>query len=58
MIVSILIYAYSRAVFSSRQIEKRCREDLPRTKTSRRQSSAMAQMKLRILLRVEWLIFP
>ena len=27
-IVSILIYAYSRGVFSSRQIEKRCKEDL------------------------------
>jgi len=27
-IVSILIYAYSRCVFSSRQIERRCREDL------------------------------
>ena len=27
-IVSILIYAYSRSVFSSRQIERRCREDL------------------------------
>lgn len=27
-IVSILIYAYSRGVFSSRQIERRCREDL------------------------------
>ena len=27
-IVSILIYAYSHGVFSSRQIEKRCREDL------------------------------
>ena len=27
-IVSILIYAYSRGVFSSRQIEQRCREDL------------------------------
>jgi len=26
--VSILIYAYSRGVFSSRQIERRCREDL------------------------------
>jgi len=26
--VSILIYAYSRGVFSSRQIEKRCNEDL------------------------------
>ena len=26
--VSILIYAYSRGVFSSREIEKRCREDL------------------------------
>ena len=26
-IVSILIYAYSRGVFSSRQIEQRCRED-------------------------------
>src|SRR5512139_1444484 len=28
LIVSILIYAYSRGVFSSRQIEKRCHEDL------------------------------
>lgn len=28
LIVSILIYAYSRSVFSSRQIERRCREDL------------------------------
>jgi transposase len=28
LIVSILIYAYSRGVFSSRQIEKRCNEDL------------------------------
>ena len=28
LIVSILIYAYSRGVFSSRQIERRCREDL------------------------------
>jgi transposase len=28
LIVSILIYAYSRGVFSSRQIEKRCQEDL------------------------------
>jgi len=28
LIVSILIYSYSRGVFSSRQIEKRCREDL------------------------------
>jgi len=27
-IVSILIYAYSRGVFSSREIEKRCNEDL------------------------------
>ena len=27
-VVSILIYAYSHGVFSSRQIEKRCREDL------------------------------
>jgi len=27
-IVSILIYAYSRGVFSARQIERRCREDL------------------------------
>ena len=27
-IMSILIYAYSRGVFSSRQIEQRCREDL------------------------------
>ena len=26
--MSILIYAYSRGVFSSRQIEQRCREDL------------------------------
>ena len=28
LIVSILIYAYSRGVFSSREIEKRAREDL------------------------------
>jgi transposase len=28
LIVSILIYAYSRGVFSARQIEKRCNEDL------------------------------
>jgi transposase len=28
-IVSILIYSYIHGVFSSRQIEKRCREDLP-----------------------------
>jgi transposase len=28
LIVSILIYAYSRGVFSSRQIESRCKEDL------------------------------
>lgn len=28
LIVSILIYAYSREVFSSRQIERRCNEDL------------------------------
>lgn len=28
LIVSILIYAYSHSVFSSRQIERRCREDL------------------------------
>ena len=28
LIISILIYAYSRGVFSSRQIERRCREDL------------------------------
>ncbi|MCD2453230.1 IS1182 family transposase [Methylicorpusculum oleiharenae] len=28
LMVSILIYAYSRGVFSSRQIERRCREDL------------------------------
>ncbi len=28
LLVSILIYAYSRGVFSSRQIEKRCNEDL------------------------------
>jgi transposase len=28
LIVSILTYAYSRGVFSSRQIERRCREDL------------------------------
>ena len=28
LIVSILIYAYSRGVFSSRAIEKRCHEDL------------------------------
>jgi transposase len=27
-IVSILIYAYSRSVFSSRQIQQRCQEDL------------------------------
>ena len=27
-IVAVLIYAYSRGVFSSRQIERRCREDL------------------------------
>ncbi len=29
LIVSILIYSYSRGVFSSREIEKRCNEDLP-----------------------------
>jgi transposase len=28
LIVGILIYAYSRGVFSSRQIERRCHEDL------------------------------
>jgi len=28
LIVGILLYAYSRGVFSSRQIERRCREDL------------------------------
>ena len=28
LIVSILIYAYSQGVFSSRKIEKRCNEDL------------------------------
>lgn len=28
LIVSILIYAYSRGIFSSREIEKRCNEDL------------------------------
>ena len=28
LIVSILIYSYSRGVFSSRQIEQRCNEDL------------------------------
>jgi transposase len=28
LVVGILIYAYSRGVFSSRQIEKRCHEDL------------------------------
>jgi transposase len=28
LIISILIYAYSRGVFSSREIEKRCNEDL------------------------------
>lgn len=28
LIVSVLIYAYSRGVFSSREIEKRCNEDL------------------------------
>ena len=28
MIVSILLYAYSRGVFSSREIERRCNEDL------------------------------
>ena len=28
LIVSILIYAYSRGVFSSREIERRCNEDL------------------------------
>jgi len=28
LVVGILIYAYTRGVFSSRQIEKRCREDL------------------------------
>ncbi len=28
LIVSILIYAYSRGVYSSREIEKRCNEDL------------------------------
>jgi transposase len=28
LIVSILIYAYSRGVFSSRQIQRRCQEDL------------------------------
>ena len=28
LLVSILIYAYSRGVFSSRQIERRCNEDL------------------------------
>ena len=27
LIVSILIYAYSQGIFSSRQIEKRCNED-------------------------------
>ena len=27
--VAILIYAYSQAVFSSRKIEEKCREDLP-----------------------------
>lgn len=27
-VVSILIYAYSQGVFSSREIEKRCNEDL------------------------------
>ena len=27
-VISVLIYAYSHGVFSSRQIEKRCREDL------------------------------
>ncbi len=29
LIVSILIYAYSRGVFSSRQIERRCHEVYP-----------------------------
>lgn len=29
VIVSILIYSYSRGVFSSREIERRCNEDLP-----------------------------
>jgi len=28
LIISILIYAYSRGVFSSREIEKRCQEDI------------------------------
>jgi len=28
LIVSLLIYAYSRGVYSSREIEKRCNEDL------------------------------
>jgi len=28
LIIAILLYAYSRGVFSSRQIERRCREDL------------------------------
>ena len=28
LIISILIYAYSRGVFSSREIERRCNEDL------------------------------
>ena len=28
LIVSILIYAYSRGVFSAREIERRCHEDL------------------------------
>ena len=28
LIVSILIYAYSRGTFSSREIERRCKEDL------------------------------
>ena len=28
LIVAILIYAYSQGVFSSRKIEKRCKEDL------------------------------
>ena len=28
LIIAILIYAYSRGVFSSREIEKRCNEDL------------------------------
>ncbi len=51
-ITSILIYAYSRGVFSSREIEKRCNEDLSsrysaRTRTADSVASVFAEKETR-----------